>query len=203
MVKVKRVSRLLSSAFSFCAPAYFIRSVFISFLILFSFILTFAQDDNSMPDDVAPPPLRTISKEEKDQLASESGVKDRTSTYLDLLEARLKKAEDLSAQEDFGSALNQFGSYEGLLENMMGFLSAENKSGKALWSFKKLELTLRQHNFRIEAVRRLMPFKYAYHVTKLQKFIRRSRATATESLFSDSVVRIPADKVEKKDDQKP
>ena len=199
MVKVNRVSHLWWSTFSFCVPAYLIRSVFISFLILFSLTLTFAQD-NTMPDDVAPPPLKTISKEERAQLAAEAGVKDRTSTYLGLLEVRLKKAEDLSAQEDFGSALTQFGSYEGLLENMMGFLTAENKSGKALWSFKKVELTLRQHNFRIESVRRLMPFKYAYHITRLQKFIRRSRATATESLFSDSVVRVPADK---KDDQKP
>jgi hypothetical protein len=199
MVKVNRVAHLSLSTLYVNT----IRAFSLSFLILLSFISAPAQDDNSMPDDVAPPPLKTISKEEKSQLAAQAGVKDRSVIYIDLLEARLKKAEDLSAQEDFGSVLTQFGSYEGLLENMMGYLSAEKKSGKTLWSFKKLELTLRQHNVRIESVRRLMPFKYAYHVTRLQKFIRKSRATATESLFSDSVVRIPADKSDKKEDQDP
>jgi hypothetical protein len=194
MVKVNRVSHLLSSTFSSCVFTYLIRPAFISFLVAFSFTLAFAQDDNSMPDDVAPPPLKIISKEEKDQLSAESGVKDRASLYIDLLEARLKKAEDLSSRDDFVSALGQFGSYEGLLENMMNFLTAEKKDGKALWSFKKLELVLRGHNIRIETIRRIMPFKYAYHVTRLERVVRKSRAEATESLFSDSVVRIPDEK---------
>ncbi len=191
---------------SFSVPAYLIRPAPVLLLILLAFIPALAQDGNggnSMPDDAAPPPLKIISKEEKDQLASQSGVKDRSIIYLALLETRLKKAEDLSAQEDFTSTLTQLGSYEGLLESMVNFLTAENKSGKALWSFKKLELTLRAHNVRIESVRRLMPFKYAYHLTRLQKFIRRSRATATESLFSDSVVRVPENKNDKKEEQKP
>jgi hypothetical protein len=197
--------RVITTSF-FSVPARLIRPLPVLLLILLSFISALAQDGNggsSMPDDVAPPPLKIISREEKDQLASESGVKDRSIIYLNLLEARLKKAEDLSAQEDFVSTLTQFGSYEGLLESMVNFLTSENKSGKALWSFKKLELTLRAHNVRIESVRRVMPFKYAYHLTRLQKFIRKSRATATESLFSDSVVRVPEDKSDKKEEQKP
>jgi len=187
MTTVHRKSHLLLANFSFCLPACFTRSIFVSFIVLLSFAAVFAQED-PMPDDVAPPPLKTLSKEEKDQLAAEVGVKDRTSTYINLLEARLRKAEELSTEEKFPDTLNQFGVYQGLLENMMGFLSSENKSSKALGGFKRLELTLRAHNIRIELVRRAMPFKYAYHISKLQKFIRKSRAQATESLFSDSVV---------------
>jgi len=204
MANLNRISHL-SKALLFNSSTHLLRPVLISLLILISSAAAFAQNENtntnnSMPDDVAPPPLKVISKEEKQQLSSESGVKDRTSIYLILLETRLKRAEDLSAQDDFGSALNQFGSYEGLLGNMVDFLTAENKDRKALGSFKKLELALRAHTVRIETVRRTMPYKYAFHVSRLQKFIRRSRATATESLFSDSVVRIPGDKNE---EQKP
>src|SRR5262249_26184725 len=140
---------------------------------------------------------------EKDQLAAEAGIKDRTVLYLDLMEVRLKSAEDLSSKDDFNSALTQFGSYEGLMEKMMADLTDENKNGKALWSFKKIELTLRQHSFRIEAVRRVMPFKYGFHLNRLQKVLRKNRADATESLFSDSVVRLPGEKSGKKDEQKP
>lgn len=187
MVKANRESHLL--LLTFYASRHLARSICISSIVLFSCAVLFAQiDDSPMPDDVAPPPLKTISKDEKDVLASESGVKNRTITFINLLEARLRKAEESSAQEDFGGSLAQFGVYQGLLENMIGFLTAENKSDKALGGFKRLELTLRAHNIRIENVRRAMPFKYAYHVLRLQKFIRKSRAQATESLFSDSVI---------------
>jgi hypothetical protein len=165
-----------------------IRLPFISILLLFLSVPLFAQNDPPMPDDVAPPPLKIISKEEKDQLAGEAGIKGKSALYITLLDERLKRAEDSSTKENFTDALTQFGVYQGLLESMMGFLKDENKSNKALGSFKKLELTLRAHIYRIETVRREMPFKYAWHVTRLQKYVRKSRAEATESLFSDSVV---------------
>jgi hypothetical protein len=188
MAKVHRESHLLSATFSFCVPAWFTRSVCISFIVLISFAAAFAQNDPPMPDDVAPPPLKIISKDEKEMLAAEAGVKDRTTMYITLLESRLRKAEEFSTKEDFNDSLTQFGAYQGLLENMMEFLVSENKSNKALSGFKRLEMILRAHNVRIETVRRTMPFKYAYHISKLQKFIRKSRAQATDSLFSDSVV---------------
>jgi hypothetical protein len=181
----------------------FVRLLSILSFILLSMTLAYGQEGDGMPDDVAPPPLKLISKEEKDQLAAESGVKDRANLYIDMMEARLKKSEDLSSHDDFGSALTQLGSYEGLLEKMVSDLESENKSGKALSGFKKLEITLRQHMFRIETLRRLMPFKYGFHLTRLQRVIRRTRAEATESLFSDSVVRIPEENAGKKAEQKP
>src|ERR1041384_3661645 len=100
MANFDRISQLSLRPFS----SYAIRAVLVSMLVLLSFALVSAQNENgnnSMPDDVAPPPLKALTKEEKDQLASEPGVKDRSIIYLNLLEARLKKAEDLSAQEDF------------------------------------------------------------------------------------------------------
>jgi hypothetical protein len=159
----------------------------IAFVALAS-VSALAQDNDPMPDDVAPPPLKMLSKEETSQIASESGVKDRAYLYIDLMELRLKKAEELTGKDSFSDALNEFGVYNGLLENVMRFLGGENKSNKALGCFRKLEMTLRGHNLRIETVKRTMPFKYAFHVTKLQKYVRKSRAEAAESLFSDSVV---------------
>ena len=189
MKSVRSNRVFLVSDVTFCVPYFVSRSLFISAMILLSVFSVAAQDDgNSMPDDVAPPPLKLISKEEKDQLSAEPGIKDRTNLYLVFMEDRLKKAEDFSTRESFGDALSQFGIYQGLLENMMDFLGGENKNNKVLGGFKKLEITLRAHNIRIETVRRTLPFKYAFHIIKLQKFIRKSRAEAAESLFSDSVV---------------
>lgn len=176
----------LNSVFSPGVP-YVLRGVFLSFLVLFSSVFILAQDDG-MPLDVAPPPLKIMSKEEKTQLESESGVKDKTSLYLTFMDARLKRAEELSSQDSFADSMSQFGIYHGLLEGLMDFLKNENKSNKALGGFKKLEMALRAHNVRIETVRRIMPFQYAYHVSQLQRYVRRTRGEATESLFSDSVV---------------
>ncbi len=180
---------ILFSDISFKTPSYVIRPFLITAIILVSVFSLFAQiDDSDMPDDVAPPPLKIVSREEKDQLAAQVGVKDRAALYISLMEERLKKTEDYNTRESFSDALSQCGVYQGLLESMMEFLKGENKSNKALGGFKKLELTLRAHNIRLEIVRRGMPFKYAFHVLRLQKFIRRARAEASESLFSDSVV---------------
>lgn len=191
---MKKTGQDLRNLFSVFSPSvkYLSRRSSIFLMLLFCSIPVFAQpataQNEPMPDDVAPPPLRIISKDEKDQLAAETGTKDKTSLYLTFLDLRLKKAEDLSSKDSFADSMNQFGVYHGLLEGLMEFLKAENKSSKALGGFRKIEMTLRAHNVRIETVRRVMPYQYAYHVTRLQRYVRRSRAEAAESLFSDSVV---------------
>lgn len=187
---MKKTGHDLSNLFSvrFSSVRFLSRRTLPLILLLICSAPILAQNDDDMPGDVAPPPLRNISKEEKDQLAAETGTKDKTSLYLTFLDLRLKKAEELSSKDSFADSMSEFGVYHGLLESLMDFLKNENKSNKALGGFKKIEMTLRAHNVRIETVRRVMPFQYAWHVSRLQRFVRKSRAEAAESLFSDTVV---------------
>src|SRR5215207_9346106 len=86
---------------------------FTFYLLPFAFSLLFcvavrAQTDNeNIPENLAPPALKIISKEEKSALAGVSDIKDRTKLALDLMEARLKKAETLNTQESFTDLLTE------------------------------------------------------------------------------------------------
>jgi len=160
---------------------------FLLVIFLFSQII-FAQDEEP-PTDAAPPPVRTISKDEKKQLETETNIKKRTQMSLDLMELRLKKAEEFSAQNQFQDSLNELGSFHALLENALKHLNKnDNGSSKIDYNFKRLEIGLRRTVSRLELIFREMPFRYGYYVRKLQKFVRETRAKAIEPLFDDTVV---------------
>src|SRR5688500_16655255 len=74
-------------------------------LTLLSGVSVSAQEEENIPANLAPPALKIISKEEKTALSGISDIKDRTKLALDLMEARLKKAEELNTQEAFHALL--------------------------------------------------------------------------------------------------
>src|SRR5215204_2987075 len=81
---------------------------FTVFLLPLAFSLCFClntraqeEGDENVPENLAPPALKIISKEEKSALAGLTDVKNRTKLALDLMEVRLKKAEELNTQESF------------------------------------------------------------------------------------------------------
>lgn len=181
-----------SSVFSYWLPG--ISKVFRNSICLLTFycflLLTAAQAQiDEPPKDAAPPPPRIISKEERKLLDAETNPKKRTELSLELMEIRLKTAEDFAAQNKFQEALNELGSFQALLENVLNYLERKDDGGsKADNNYKRLEIGLRKTGSRIELVRRQMSYKYGYYVLKLQKFVRDARAKAIEPLFSDSVV---------------
>ncbi|HEX8370580.1 MAG TPA: hypothetical protein VF604_18685 [Pyrinomonadaceae bacterium] len=158
---------------------------------LFTFAFCFPASALAQPEEfeTAPPPLKSISKEEKQQLEAEPNVKKYTQIALTLMEARLKTAETQTNENNYPEALNTLGGFQILLENTLGFLSKNNvENNKVQNNLKRLELTLREQTSRLEVMRRAMPSRYAFHVQKLIRFVRDARTKAIEPLFDDTVV---------------
>lgn len=139
------------------------------------------------PADVAPPPFKRLSNDEKQKLEAELGLKKRTELSLDLMEERILNAERFSNQEDFKTSLDNLAGFQALLENTFVYLERNDQRNKADNRFKQLEIFLRRQVPRLENMRRNMPYRYGYYVLKLMKFVRETRAKAVEPLFADSV----------------
>lgn len=150
---------------------------------------TCAQDDQTVS---APPPLKIISKDEKQRLDSETNVKKRTVLSLELMDARLKKAEDLSARHEFVEMYDELGSFQAILDDSLKFLNQHDTgSGKVLDNYKRLEISLRKFAPRIELIRRDLPLKFELYVRKLIRYVRDARSKAVAPFFDDSVVAQP------------
>ena len=145
-----------------------------------------AQDD---PLDLAPPPLKMMSRDERSRLDAETDVKDRTKLVLLLMESRLVAAEKLNGDKDFDGMFRELGGFHGLMENSLEYLLKRDISkGKTLDNFKRVEIGLRGFSPRLEAIRRELPLRYEDYVRRLLKYVRDARTKATEPLFADTVV---------------
>ncbi len=166
---------------------HLIAVVFFSlFTFHFSLFTASAQDD---PPDQAPPPLRTVSKEEKTQLNDVADVKNRTKLSLDLMSGRLSAAERLGKSTDFDAMYRELGGFHGLLDYTLEFLGKQDsRNGKILDNYKRLEIGLRTFEPRLETIRRDLPLRYEDYVRKLIIYVRDSRSRAVEPMFGDSVV---------------
>jgi len=166
------------------------RSIHFYFLLFtfFFLITTFvvAQDE---PKGVAPPPLKIFAKEEKSQLEAETDVKRRTKLSLDLMEARLLKAETFGKQEQYREMFTELGSFHALMDDTLAFLeSSDTTKGKVLNNFKRVELSLRKYITRLELIRRDLPIKFEFYVRRLVRYVREARTKAVEPLFGETVV---------------
>jgi hypothetical protein len=140
-------------------------------------------------DQIAPPPLRLISQDEKTRLAAESDVKKKTKLGLDMMEARLKQAEAFNVNDNHDQMFVELGAFHGLMDYMLEFLNKSGKdSGKVLNNFKRFEIGLRGFTPRLELVRRNLPLRYEAYVKILIRNLRAARTKAIEPLFDDSVV---------------
>lgn len=161
-------------------------------LLLLVFALTLATTSRAqsvIDDEIAPPPLRLISQEEKNRLAAEVDVKKRTKLGLELMEVRLKQAETFDSNEQFDQMFVELGAFHGLMDSMLEFLNRSDKdSGKVLNNFKRFEIGLRGFTPRLALIHRELPSKYEQYVRILIKNLRNARAKAIEPLFDDAVV---------------
>lgn len=171
-----------------CFAAYF--RLFPVVLLLSAFSLSPALAQNEPPDDMAPPPVKNVSKEERSQLEAESEVKERTKLALQLMDLRLKKAEELNSREEFTKMFLELGGFHGLVDNTLVFLTQVSRgdSGKVLNNFKRLEIGLRSFIPRMEIIRRELPARYEFYVRILTRYLRDARSKAIEPLFGDTVV---------------
>ena len=148
-----------------------------------------AQDD---PDDLLPPPLRVISKDEKSRLDLDSEVKSRTKLALELMSGRLAAAEKKLSTSSFDEMMSDLGGFEALLDNHLEFLTRnDNDSSRVLDNFKRFEIGLRSFVPRIETIRRELPQRFEQLVRSVGKYLRDARTRALEPMFSDTVIHQP------------
>ena len=168
----------------------FSRFNFITFLIISGYcLLPNVQAQQEEREEIAPPPLKIISRTEKSRLEAVTDIKERTKLALELMEARLLNAEGYSAKEEYNEMFPELGSFHALVDNTLNFLNSKNTdNGKVLNNFKRIELSLRKYITRLELIRRDLPIKYELYVRTLVKFIREARTKAVEPLFGDTVL---------------
>lgn len=149
-----------------------------------------AQTDSSSDD--FPPPLKTISKAEKKALEAESDPRKRTMLSVELIDARLKKAESASTQSAYRQMFFEIGVLQGLIEYSLEYLYKVNRgTDKDFDNFKKFEMALRSFTPRIELLRREAPERYDKYLQSVLKQVRDARSKAVDPLFGDRVIQVP------------
>ncbi len=153
-------------------------------------VLAVSAQDN-VPPDAAPPPLKLLSKGEKERLAAAKDVKERTKLTLELMDARVKIAEQYLPQEQFEMIFRELGGFHALVDDALEYLTtSESNKKKVLDNFKRFELGLRTFTHRLELIRREMPPQREYYLRLLLREMRDARAKAVEPLFGN--IGIPA-----------
>lgn len=165
---------------------------FTIYLLSFAFCLLLnfsvkAQEEE--PQNVAPPPVKIVSKDEKSALDGVNDVKNHTKLAIDLMEERLKKAEELSTQQTYNAMFIELGGFHALMDDTIKFLNRNDTGGKKILdNFKRFEIALRAFTPRIELIRRELPVRFEFYVRSLLKNIRDTRAKAVEPFFSDKIL---------------
>ncbi len=166
-----------------CLCAFVVKYLFVLFIFC---QITFAQE---IMNDVEPPPLRIISKEETFKLDAEKDVKKYTKLALLFMEARLKKAETFSLESQYQEMFSELGAFHGLVDRSLIFLNKhDTDSGKVLHNLKRLEISLRAFLPRLELIRRELPLRYEFYTRRLIIYVRDARTRAIEPFYDDSVV---------------
>ncbi len=154
------------------------------FTVHFSLSTALAQDD-----ELAPPPLKIVTKKERAKLDGEPDINTRTKIAVEMMKSRIDAAEKLNATDDFDGMFRELGHFRGLLDYTLDFLEKQDaKQNKTLDNYKRFEISLRAVAPRIETIRRELPLRYEDYVRELLIYIRDARRKASEPLFSDTVI---------------
>lgn len=155
------------------------------------FVTTEARgQDIRLPLVAAPPPMKFVPHSERAQLSSTRDTKARMRATVELAEARLGRAEELTAGQQFDAASAELGIYQGIIEDALYYMSeSKNENNKQRDTYKRLELALRTHCARIEAIRRITPAEYAVNIKAICECARNARSEALNAFYGDTVVR--------------
>ena len=135
------------------------------------------------------PPMKFVSRGERTQLSATRDAKARTRATIELAETRLARAEQLTAEQKYNAASGELGVYQGLIEDALDYLDDITKNDNKLRdTYKRLELALRTHCMRLEAIRRVTPSEYAVHIKAICECARNARTEALNSFYGDTVV---------------
>ena len=181
--------------------------LFCGLSLLLCVCITTARAQNAQPSPTpltAPPPIRVITKEERAQIDQSDDAKQRVRMTIQLAGARLTRAEQHTAQENYAEASTEVGSYHALMEDALEFLSTMKRdSNKTRDLYKRLEIALRSDGPRLTTMRRMTPLEYAVWIKKVEEFARDGRTEALNSFYGHTVVRERENTTGDKNNQKP
>jgi len=167
-------------------PTRRLHTLFLLSLFAILNVAVFSQDQDVIPPDAAPPPIKALSKDEKTRLAASKDVKERTKLTLELMDARVKTAEQYMPQEKLEMVFRELGGFHALVLDALEYLeSSDTNKKKQLDNFKRFEIGLRTFTVRLELIRREMPPQREYYVRLLLREMRDARAKAVEPLFGE------------------
>jgi hypothetical protein len=164
-----------------CAVSF----AFVGLTMMLCSLAAYPQD----PGDIAPPPIKMLSKSEKADLTAKTEPKQRTTLALDLMNRRLSSAEKFRTDENYSLMYAELGGFHALMDDTIQFLlKANTREGKQLNSLKKFEIGLRSYVPRLEAVRRDLPSNFDPYLKALLKNIDETREKAMAPFFSNTVI---------------
>ena len=146
------------------------------------------QDNHPPLISAPPPPMKFVSRNERTVLSAARDAKARTRTAIELAEARLSRAEQLTAGQQYEAASAELGVYQGIVDDALDYLD-RYESGKQRDIYKRLELSLRAHCARLESIRRVTPSDYAVHIKAICECVRDARTEALNAFYGDTVIR--------------
>ena len=171
-------------------------------LVITAFFSTASAQDPRPHDDTAPPPLRTISREERALIDAERNAKDRIKLILELATAHLTTTEEETIRQDYEKAAVAAGRYWGLIEDAFVFLKPmKSDSNKTRDLYKRVELTLRAHGPRLATIRRTTPIEYSVWIKEIEDLARQGRTEALNSFYGHTVVRDRQTESSRKEDK--
>ncbi len=163
--------------------------------LLFPFVLIFTlhallpTSVSCQDDDLAPPPLKVITKAERMKLDGEGNLKAKTQVAVEMLKLRLAASEKMNFAEDFDGMFRELGHFRGILDYTLGFLEQQDpRQNKTLDNYKRLELFIRAATPRLETIRREVPLRYEDYIRELSIYFRDARRRVLEPLFGDTVI---------------
>jgi hypothetical protein len=146
----------------------------------------------------APPPLRLVPRSERSQLDAARDVKARMRLSIDMAEARLARAEQMTSSQQYESASRELGIYQGILDDALHFLKDQKEQKKLRDTYRRFEITLRSHAIRLESMRRTTPSEYAFNIKTITDYTKTVRGEALNGFYGDTVIRdLPEDEGEK------
>ena len=112
-------------------------------------------DEQQQP---APPPLKIITRAERDQLSAAHDEKARVKLTIELAEVHLTNIENQTAIQQYDAAASEIGKYWALIEDVLSYMKTLGREGNRRRDlYKRLELALRAHGPRLNSVRRTTP----------------------------------------------
>lgn len=137
----------------------------------------------------APPPLRFVPRDERSQLDAAHDVKTRTRLSVELAEARLARAEQMTSAQQYESASRELGIYQGILEDALKFLKEQKDQKKLRDVYRRFEIALRAHASRLETMRRTTPSDYSINIRTITDYTKIVRGEALNGFYGDTVIR--------------